>query len=197
VTVDDESSGQSPAPAVVCIPSSDPAFRAAVLAVLERHEHLSPRQLETEVARVYPAVSVRRRDLAAEPAETWYAYRDGTFLPHHASTAWTDDDGTAWALIDPATGVILDANLELAALLAADTLVGRLVTEFVAPGTEDVSHHQRRAAQQSGEFRSLGLARRDDGLEILLEYVARVTESGIHAWYREIALARRGRDDPF
>ena len=161
------------------------------MAVLERESSISLDELQDAVARVYPAVVVRRRDLSGEFNRTWYAYRDGLFVPASGEGSWPDEPGTAWARIDPATGQILDANDALAALLAdpGDSLAGSFVADFIAPGTDDISASQRTAVTESGETRSVGLARRRDGRDVMLEYVARVVDGSIHAWYRKVGLA--------
>jgi hypothetical protein len=191
VVIDPEPARRAVTPAVFCIPSSDYAFRAAILAALDHRKQLSPEELQEDVARVYPAVAVRRRDLSSEPVETWYAYRDGVFAVNAPATSWADTEGTAWARINPATGEILEANEALERLLATNALAGRLVTEFVMPGAEHISESQRRAVQEAGETRSFGMARLGDGTEVMLEYVARAHADGIHAWYRGVALVRR------
>jgi PAS domain-containing protein len=178
-------------PAIICIPSTDTAFLAAVMAVIASSESISLVDLQARVSRVYPAVVVRRRDLSGEFGHTWYAYRDGLFVPASGPGSWPSEPGTAWARIDPASGEILDANDALVALLAdpGDTISGSFVTDFIVPGTGDISSGQRRAVSEAGETRSVGLARRRDGREVMLEYVARVVDGLIEAWYREIALA--------
>lgn len=185
------------APLVVCIPSSDAAFRAAVAAVLDRREHLSPVELEAAVRLVYPAAIVRRRDLSAERTETWYAYRDGSYRATRGGS-WADEAGVAWASFDPGTGRILAANDALVALFSrpGDRLVGRLAREFVPEGAGEISNRQLRAVSQGGETRSIGRGRRSDGSEVLVEWVARVIGDEIHAWYRPIGVAIRTEREP-
>ena len=64
-------------PRLICIPSSDTGFGA--LAHLRLAEVDDPPALEDLLRLVYPKARVHRRELAAEPDDTWYVYRDGTF----------------------------------------------------------------------------------------------------------------------
>jgi len=180
-------------PVVICVPSADGAFRAAVLAVLEAQPRLAPEELEAGVRLVYPDAVVRRRDLTAEPVEVWYAYRDGAYAGPRDAT-WVDEPGTAWARFDPATGEIVADNAAMAALFSpgASTLVGRFAREFIPPGADAISDRQLEAVREADETRSLGRARREDGREIIVEFVARAHDGALEAWYREVSIATRG-----
>lgn len=175
---------------VVCLPTSDVAFRAAVEAVLDAASDLSPTDLERGLAAVYPNTKVRRRELSSEMTETWYAYRDGSFAPP-ADRSWADGPGTAWARFEPLTGEILDTNAEAIALFVPvdGVLVGRFASDFVPQGTEGISEQQLQAIREVTESQSAGLARRGDGTLFLVEFVARSRDHAVEAWYRELSIA--------
>jgi hypothetical protein len=177
-------------PLVVCLPSDDGSFRAATTTVLAAHADISPFELEMTLRIVYPRAIVRRRDLSAEPVETWYAYRDGSFAPPSHEN-WADSPGVAWARFDPQTGQILAANDELAALFrpADGRMVGHFAREFIPPGADAISAAQLQAIGGTPETRSVGLARRGDGEAFVVEFVARPIDDAIEAWYRAVAVA--------
>jgi hypothetical protein len=176
------------APVVVCIPSSDAAFHAAVAAVLDRATADRPDALQRGVRIIYPSALVRRRDLSAEQAEIWYAYRDGSFAPP-AAESWADQPGVAWARFHRQTGEILAANGEMADLFAGGgDIVGRFAREFIPEGADEISNRQLRAVAEAGETRSAGLGRRSDGSQVLVEFVARPVGDDVEAWYREVAI---------
>ena len=177
-------------PLVVCIPSFDQAFRAAVDAVLDETPGATPDAVEARVRAVYPAATIRARDLSDELVPTWYAYRDGQF---HATPdwAWTDEPGTAWARIG-ADGVIEAENETLVELFGrpGESLVGRHVSDFIAPGAETISTRQFAAVlAATAEVRSVGRGRTADGATVDAEYVTRVTDGHVDAWFRRVALA--------
>jgi hypothetical protein len=63
----------------VCVPSSDHAFANEVHRLLASHRIHTTVQLEVALRPIYPDVSVRRREISAEPDLTWYVYRDRDF----------------------------------------------------------------------------------------------------------------------
>ncbi len=179
--------GLGPGPLVVCVPTTDRAFRAAVAAVLDELAEATPAELERGVRVVYPRARIRTRDLTGEPIETWYAYRDGSYGPVIA-TAWIDQPGVAWARFDPGTGAIRAANDEMIGLFRPSdgVLVGHFAHEFIPPGAEAISARQLRAVGEAAETASIGLARRGDGESFVVEFVARPVAGGIEAWYRAV-----------
>ena len=66
-------------PALMCVPSSDDAFRELAANVLESLARVTPAALEDALTARYPQARVRRRELDGEPVETWYVYRDRSF----------------------------------------------------------------------------------------------------------------------
>ena len=62
-------------PVLIVNPRSDSAFVAMVERSLR--EGMSPSELQARIREHYPLAVVRTRDLAAEPNEIWYVYRDG------------------------------------------------------------------------------------------------------------------------
>jgi hypothetical protein len=178
------------APVVICLPSSDVAFGAAIEAVLERMESLAPDDLQDQVRRVYPQAIIRRRHLSGERLESWYAYRDGACRPR-ADERWFEEPGIPWARVDPATEQMLETNAEFVALFGnpGDVMVGRNVRDFIAPGTDAISDRVRRAVAQAGGTDSLGTGQRVDGKPIIVEWAARTIDGSIHAWYRPVLVA--------
>jgi hypothetical protein len=69
---------RSPRPRLVCLPSSDAAFRRIVEQALT-DEIKAPWQLESELRASYPLARVRSRELSGEQGITWYVYRDPEF----------------------------------------------------------------------------------------------------------------------
>jgi PAS domain S-box-containing protein len=174
------------APIVVTIPSSDVSFQAAVEAALQQLEESTPSSLEASVRRVYPRALVAPREISAEPLQIWYSYRDGRFTGS-GDSGWADAPGVAWARVDSTSGTIVDANEALCALFApGESMVGRNVLEFVPADAAGLSKRQMAAIASAPQTVSVGEARRIDGSTIVVEYVARVTEGLIDAWYREI-----------
>ena len=177
------------APIVVTIPSSDASFQAAVEAALQAlagaTDRPSPRGLEAAVRRVYPQALVRPREITAETLQVWHAYRDGRYTGS-GDFAWASEAGVAWARIDPSTGTIVDGNAALCALFApGELMIGRNVLEFVPADTGDMSRRQMAAIATAPQTVSVGEARRSDGSTVAVEYVARVADGMIDAWYRE------------
>lgn len=66
-------------PIVVANPPTDRAFRSMIDRFLATEDGL-PEELEHVLRGRYPEAVVRRRELAAERVEVWYAYRDGHWV---------------------------------------------------------------------------------------------------------------------
>lgn len=74
-------SGEAPArPYLITNPAHDTAFRDAATACLR--EATTTEELEDRLRPRFPAVSVRRRLISAEPFVVWYVYRDGRWVGH-------------------------------------------------------------------------------------------------------------------
>ncbi len=174
-------------PTVHTFPLADAMFRAAVEVLVRRAVPRSLAELETELRILYPAASVRPRQVEGERDVVWYAFRDGIYRGE-PETRWITEPGTAWARIDPRTGLITDANAELAVLFAraGERLIGRSVTEFIVAGTDDVSAAQMAEVLRGRPVHSHGLAPGPDGGTVLVEYVAQLTDDEIEAWYRAV-----------
>jgi hypothetical protein len=70
-------------PTLVLNPPDDRDFGAAVDSEVG-DDVASPEELQSRLRRAYPRAIVRRRELAGEPAQIWYVYRDGHWIgrPH-------------------------------------------------------------------------------------------------------------------
>ncbi len=172
---------------IVCIPSVDVAFHAAVSRAVELHGPASPGDLEAMIRRLYPEARVGRRLLADEPLPVWYAYRDGGFRPLPDAT-WHLEAGTAWARFDLA-GVITAANPALEALVGdGSPLVGRPLSDFMLPENQELQARQFAAVLAGDTLHSVGRGRRPDGSEYVIEYVARLVDGEVHGWYRPASI---------
>ena len=69
-------------PVLIVNPPDDPIFAEAVDRALVMAT--TPAQLEAALRARFPAVTARARDLAGEPKDTWYVYRDGRWTPSAA-----------------------------------------------------------------------------------------------------------------
>ena len=63
----------------ICFPSSDGAFANAVERMMASDRIHTTLQLEAALRPIYPDITVRRREISAEPGLTWYVYRDRDF----------------------------------------------------------------------------------------------------------------------
>jgi hypothetical protein len=68
-------------PILATFPTSDPAFRDAAAACLERFAG-PPESFQALLRRRYPRAVVRPRDLSGEVMSVWYVYRDGVWTSH-------------------------------------------------------------------------------------------------------------------
>jgi hypothetical protein len=177
---------------ITCVPTTDVAFTGAAKSLLAATPAISAMDLQAGLRLVYPGAVVRRRDISGEAGETWYAYRDGSFVPS-ADQSWADEPGTAWARFDPITAEILAENDALVELFApvGGSLVGHFAREFIPEGADGISAAQLKAVQEVAESGSVGLARRGNGSLFFVEFVARPFPGGVEAWYREVATADR------
>ena len=67
-------------PRIICLPSWDGAFGAAVDGLMAASPDIeSAPQLELALVSMYPAVKVHESELSGLRTPTWYVYRDGTF----------------------------------------------------------------------------------------------------------------------
>jgi hypothetical protein len=66
-------------PLLVVNPRSDEDF-AQTVERLAAAGATTPEALQTELRRTHPKALVRRRTLEAERVETWYVYREGTWV---------------------------------------------------------------------------------------------------------------------
>lgn len=177
---------------VVCIPSTDRAFLAAVSEAIARQVPPSPEALEATIARLYPEARVVRRLLAHEPQPVWYAYRDGAYRPVPDAT-WHLDPAVAWASID-GSGVITAANPALEALVGdGSPLVGRPLSDFMLPENRALQARQFEAVLRGEVLHSIGRGCRPDGSEFVIEYVARLVDGEVHGWYRPASVAEVSR----
>ena len=177
-------------PVVVCLPSGDAAFRAAVEAALEAADAGTPIALERRLRWLYPEVVVRRRDLSGETQPVWYAYRDGTYVAS-SEPQWHGEPGTAWLRLDPVTAEIVDVNDETLTLFAAtsDQLIGRPLFEFTYPENAEMMARQREVVASGQLLHSLGRGRALDGRDLVLEYVCYVVDAFVECWYRPASVA--------
>src|SRR5262245_17200413 len=67
-------------PVLVVNPRTDAGFADLVSALVG--DDTSAELLESRLREVYPHAIVRRRLLSGEFAETWYVYREGTWIPN-------------------------------------------------------------------------------------------------------------------
>ena len=67
-------------PILVINPRSDEAFVEAAKALVDQGA-TRIEDLERELRGRYPKVRVRARSLSGEADETWYVYREGTWVP--------------------------------------------------------------------------------------------------------------------
>ncbi len=183
-------------PLVMCLPSGDAAFRAAVQSALEAFDHATPFSLEARLRSLYPGVLVRLRDLSGETQPVWYAYRDGTYIAS-SEPEWHTKPGTAWLRLDAATAAILDVNEEVLDLFAAtaEQLVGHPLFEFTSPENAEMLARQRDIVARGEVLHSFGRARRLDGRDLVLEYVCYRVGPAVECWYRPASVAA-GRSAP-
>jgi PAS domain-containing protein len=181
-------------PVVICLPSGDAAFRAAVESAIEAVHHAAPLSLEVHLRWLYPGVVVRRRDLSGETQPVWYAYRDGTYIAA-SDPEWHRAPGTAWLRLDPATAEILAVNDETLALFAAkaDQLIGRPLFEFTYPENAEMMARQRDVVGSGQVLHSVGRGRTLDGRDVVLEYVCYIVDRAVDCWYRPASVAAGGR----
>lgn len=123
-------------PAIVTIPSTDPAFRAHVDHLRRRHDLDTPEALNSRLRRLYPRAVVRARDLANE-SPVWYVYRDGSWQPEAVQTWWLEPRVPRFELT--VDGWIVAANPAARGLLGIPESeeLERYYSDFVAPGTLD------------------------------------------------------------
>jgi PAS domain-containing protein len=123
-------------PTILTIPSSDPAFRAQVDALVSRDQPAAPEALERRLRRLFPRAVVRERDIAGEPT-AWYVYRDGGWRSDMTG-AWWEAPGLPRIEVSR-DGWFVDANVTAADLLGAsvEELRTRHFTDFVRPGSLD------------------------------------------------------------
>lgn len=180
-------------PVVICLPSGDVAFRAAVEASIESGDHATPLSLEEQLRSLYPDVVVRRRELSGETQPVWYAYRDGTYIAS-AEPEWHKEPGTAWLRLDPATTEVLAVNDETLALFAAtaEQVVGRPLFEFTYPENAEMMARQRDVVAGGQILHSLGRGRTLDGQDLVLEYVCYIVDEAVECWYRPASVAAGG-----
>ena len=178
---------------VICLPSADLAFRAAVQAALEASAEATPSELEARLRSLYPGVLVRERELSGERDPVWYAYRDGTYVAD-SEPAWHLEPGTAWVRFDAETAEILDVNDALLDLFAAtsDQVIGRLLFELTYPENIELLARQRELVARGEVLHSLGRARTLDGRDIVLEYVCYRVRGPVECWYRLASVAGNG-----
>jgi PAS domain-containing protein len=186
-----------PDPLVICIPSADLAFRAAVQAALEAPGEATPSELEARLRSLYPGVLVRERELSGERDSIWYAYRDGTYVAD-SEPAWHLEPGTAWVRLDAETAEILEVNDALLELFAAtsDQVIGRLLFELTYPENAELLARQRDVVARGEVLHSLGRARTLDGRDIVLEYVCNRVPGAVQCWYRLASVAGVGGARP-
>ena len=65
-------------PALILNPPADRDFEAIVR--WELGASAGPEQLQVRLRGRYPRAIVRRRELAGEPVQIWYVYRDGHWI---------------------------------------------------------------------------------------------------------------------
>jgi PAS domain-containing protein len=177
-------------PVVVCLPSADAAFRAAVQSALEAGDVATPVSLEARLRSLYPGVLVRERDLSGETQRVWYAYRDGAYVAS-SDSEWHTAPSTAWLRLDAVTAEILDVNDALLALFAgtADQLIGRRLFDFTYPENAEMLIRQRDVVARGEVLHSLGRARALDGRDVVLEYVCYIVDEAVDCWYRPVSVA--------
>jgi PAS domain-containing protein len=177
-------------PVVICLPSADVAFRAAVQSALESLLVATPGSLQARLRSLYPGALVRLRELSGETHAVWYAYRDGTYVASSEPT-WHTEPGTAWVRLHPATAEILDVNDALLALLAAtvDQLVGRPLFDFTYTENAEMLARQRDVVARGEVLHSIGRARALDGRDVVLEYVCYRVDGAVECWYRPASIA--------
>jgi hypothetical protein len=66
-------------PIIVANPRGDAAFRF-LIGIVMLHGVLSAGDLQSKLRTAHPNVVVRPRDLADEPFEVWYVYREGHWI---------------------------------------------------------------------------------------------------------------------
>ena len=183
-------------PVVMCLPSVDVAFRAAVQSALETADAATPLLLERRLRSLYPGALVRQRDLSGESLAVWYAYRDGSYISA-SGPQWHRERDTAWLRLDAATAEILEVNDELLVLFAAtaDQLIGRPLFEFTYPENAEMLARQRDVVARGQILHSLGRGRTLDGRELLLEYVCYLVGGSVECWYRPAPAAAGRRDE--
>ena len=69
-----------PRPVLVLNPPDDRDFTSLARQLVSEGVR-SPDELEQRLHERHPSAVVRPRELAGEPAETWYVYRDGRWIP--------------------------------------------------------------------------------------------------------------------
>ncbi|HEY7970357.1 MAG TPA: hypothetical protein VID95_10210 [Candidatus Limnocylindrales bacterium] len=69
-----------PRPVLVLNPPDDRDFTSLARRLVSEGVR-TPDELEQRLHERHPSAVVRPRELAGEPAETWYVYRDGRWVP--------------------------------------------------------------------------------------------------------------------
>jgi hypothetical protein len=69
-----------PRPLLVLNPPDDADFRTLASRLVEGGAR-TPASLQRRLREQHPSAIVRPRELAGEPTETWYVYRDGRWVP--------------------------------------------------------------------------------------------------------------------
>ena len=177
-------------PVVMCFPSADVAFRAAVQSAVEASDDATPASLQARLRSLYPGAIVRRRELSGEIHPVWYAYRDGTYAAASEPT-WHTEPGTAWVRLDAATAEIVDVNDALLSVFRAsrEQLIGRPLLEFTYAENAEMLARQREVVARGELLHSLGRSRTADGHDIVLEYVCHRVGDAVECWYRPASVA--------
>ncbi len=79
-------------PLLVINPLTDASFVDETKRLMREGE-LSPDDLQRELRKTYPRAVVRIRGLSAELDETWYVYREGSWIPSGKSENGKSESG--------------------------------------------------------------------------------------------------------
>jgi PAS domain-containing protein len=168
-------------PRLLPIPSDDLAFAGFVRDIASRDPLLRPEDLQERLARLFPRVAVRARDLSGEPP-SWYVYRDGRWRPPTDPRWWRRPDVPA--LRFDADGWLEHANPGARGLLAIQDGDHHHYSDFVAPGAGGDSAELFRIVRDGQALEATLLLRPMDGGLIACELHAEAAEGGAAAWLR-------------
>jgi PAS domain-containing protein len=168
-------------PRLVTIPSDDRAFHEHVRGTVERHRLEGPAALQHRLARLFPRVVVRARELSGEP-RTWYVYRDGAWRGGHDERWW--EGPIVPRLVVGPDGWVRDANAAARSLLGIAPDEPRHSADFLNPGSAEEASALFAVLLEGHPLTATVLARPSSGDTIACEVHVEPGEEGLIAWLR-------------